>query len=139
MTITDTTATDTTSKPTTAPVNPVFSFVAAEHQVLAFWQSQQVFRQSLAQTTGKPEFVFYDGPPFATGLPHHGHLVASTIKDIIPRYQTMRGFHVKRRFGWDCHGLPIEHEIDKKLGMSARQAVATLGLKAYNDQRKWPS
>lgn len=134
MTITDTTATDTTSKPTTAPANPGFSFVAAEHQVLAFWQSQQVFRQSLAQTAGKAEFVFYDGPPFATGLPHHGHLVASTIKDIIPRYQTMRGFHVKRRFGWDCHGLPIEHEIDKKLGMSAREAVATLGIKAYNDQ-----
>jgi isoleucyl-tRNA synthetase len=134
MTITDTTATDTTSKPTTAPANPGFSFVAAEHQVLAFWQSQQVFRQSLAQTAGKPEFVFYDGPPFATGLPHHGHLVASTIKDIIPRYQTMRGFHVKRRFGWDCHGLPIEHEIDKKLGMSAREAVTTLGIKAYNDQ-----
>lgn len=133
MTITDTTATNTTTQ-TTAPASPTFSFVAAEHQVLAFWQHQQVFQQSLAQTAGKPEFVFYDGPPFATGLPHHGHLVASTIKDIIPRYQTMRGFHVKRRFGWDCHGLPIEHEIDKKLGMSAREAVATLGLKAYNDE-----
>lgn len=129
----DCTATDSASMRDGTQSNTAFSFVAAEHQMLAFWQEQQIFQQSLRQTAGQPEFVFYDGPPFATGLPHHGHLVASTIKDIIPRYQTMRGFHVTRRFGWDCHGLPIEHEIDKKLGMSAREAVTTFGLKAYND------
>jgi isoleucyl-tRNA synthetase len=131
--LTDCTATDSASMRDGTQSNTAFSFVAAEHQMLAFWQEQQIFQQSLRQTSDQPAFVFYDGPPFATGLPHHGHLVASTIKDIIPRYQTMRGFHVSRRFGWDCHGLPIEHEIDKKLGMSAREAVSKLGLKAYND------
>ena len=102
--------------------------------MLEFWEREGVFAQSLEQTRqGKP-YIFYDGPPFATGLPHHGHIVASTIKDIVPRYWTMRGFHVMRRFGWDCHGLPIEHEIDKKLNMSAQQAVQELGVAGYNDQ-----
>ena len=111
-----------------------FSFVDTEHEVLKFWEEQQTFQQSLAQTSkGKP-YIFYDGPPFATGLPHHGHLVGSTLKDIVPRYYTMKGFHVQRRFGWDCHGLPIEHEIDKSLGMSAQEAVAKLGIKGYNDE-----
>ena len=109
-----------------------FSFVDAEHAVLTFWQDKQIFRRSLAASKHKPDYVFYDGPPFATGLPHHGHLVASTIKDIIPRYFTMKGFHVERRFGWDCHGLPIEHEIDKSLGMSAKEAVESLGIARYN-------
>ncbi len=111
-----------------------FSFVNAEHDVLKFWQENQVFQKSLEQSKGKPEFVFYDGPPFATGLPHHGHLVASTIKDIVPRYQTMLGHYVERRFGWDCHGLPIEHEIDKSLGMSAKEAVEEFGIAKYNDE-----
>ena len=111
-----------------------FSFVEAEHQVLAFWKQHDVFSQSLAQTRDCPPYIFYDGPPFATGLPHHGHLVGSTLKDIIPRYYTMQGRYVQRRFGWDCHGLPIEHEIDKKLGMSAQQAVEQLGIKGYNDE-----
>ncbi|KDM92029.1 isoleucine--tRNA ligase [Photobacterium galatheae] len=114
--------------------SPVFSFVEAEHAVLGFWQDQQIFRQSLAQSAHQPEYVFYDGPPFATGLPHHGHLVASTIKDVIPRYFTMKGHFVQRRFGWDCHGLPIEHEIDKTLGMSAKEAVERLGIARYNDE-----
>lgn len=109
-----------------------FSFVDAEHAVLTFWQDKQIFKRSLAASKHKPDYVFYDGPPFATGLPHHGHLVASTIKDIIPRYFTMKGFHVERRFGWDCHGLPIEHEIDKSLGMSAKEAVESLGIARYN-------
>jgi len=111
-----------------------FSFVDAEHQVLAFWKQHDVFSRSLEQTRACPPYIFYDGPPFATGLPHHGHLVGSTLKDIIPRYYTMQGRYVQRRFGWDCHGLPIEHEIDKKLGMSAQQAVEQLGIKAYNDE-----
>ena len=81
---------------------------------------------------GNPNYTFYDGPPFATGLPHYGHLLASTIKDIIPRYWSMKGFHVERRFGWDTHGLPIEHEIDKKLGISGKAAVMELGLEKYN-------
>ncbi|MFM7121577.1 MAG: class I tRNA ligase family protein, partial [Gammaproteobacteria bacterium] len=113
---------------------PGFSFVDMEHQVLALWSRENVFQASLDRTRDQSPYIFYDGPPFATGLPHHGHIVASTIKDIVPRYWTMQGRHVMRRFGWDCHGLPIEHEIDKLLNMSARDAVATLGVAGYNDQ-----
>jgi isoleucyl-tRNA synthetase len=117
-----------------APTGSSFSFVEMEHRVLALWAARGVFQQSLERTQDQPPYIFYDGPPFATGLPHHGHIVASTIKDIVPRYWTMRGRHVRRRFGWDCHGLPIEHEIDKQLNMSAQEAVATFGVAGYNDQ-----
>lgn len=119
-----------TSGPDSAP----FSFVDMEHAILDYWEASGVFAKSLDNTREKKPYIFYDGPPFATGLPHHGHLVASTIKDIVPRYWTMNGRHVIRRFGWDCHGLPIEHEIDKQLGMSAQQAVEELGVAGYNDQ-----
>ena len=111
-----------------------FSFVEMEHDILQLWQDIDAFQQSLANTQGKKPYIFYDGPPFATGLPHHGHLVASTIKDVVPRYWTMKGRYVMRRFGWDCHGLPVEHEIDKQLGMSAQDAVAKLGVAGYNDE-----
>ena len=109
-----------------------FSFVEMEHRILAFWEEHDVFRRSLAQTETRRPYIFYDGPPFATGLPHHGNLVASVLKDVVPRYWTMKGRHVLRRFGWDCHGLPIEQEIDKKLGMSAKEAVAGMGVAGYN-------
>ena len=115
-----------------APDN-TFSFVAMEHEVLDFWTRSDMFQRTLRETAEKKPYIFYDGPPFATGLPHHGHIVASTIKDIVPRYWTMKGFHVMRRFGWDCHGLPIEHEIDKQLGLSAQEAVEKLGVGGYND------
>ena len=118
----------------TDPTNESFSFVAAEHSVLELWRSQDTFRASLAQTASAEPYIFYDGPPFATGLPHHGHLVGSILKDAVPRYFTMKGYHVMRRFGWDCHGLPIEHEIDKSLGMSSQEAVEKLGIKGYNDE-----
>lgn len=111
-----------------------FSFVEAEHNILDFWKKEKVFQQSLENTASKKPYIFYDGPPFATGLPHHGHIVASTLKDIVPRYFTMKGYHVSRRFGWDCHGLPIEQEIDKKHAMSANDYVKEHGVKAYNDE-----
>jgi len=110
-----------------------FSFVDMEHATLRFWEAESVFQKSLKNTQDKKPYIFYDGPPFATGLPHHGHLVASTIKDVVPRYWTMQGRYVLRRFGWDCHGLPIEHEIDKQLGLSAQDAVDQLGIAGYND------
>ena len=116
------------------PTNDNFSFVEAEHKILEFWETEDIFQRSLEQTSNAEPYIFYDGPPFATGLPHHGHLVASTIKDVVPRYFTMKGRYVQRRFGWDCHGLPIEHEIDKSLGMSSIEAVEKLGLKGYNDE-----
>jgi isoleucyl-tRNA synthetase len=117
----------------TNPDADTFSFVAAEHAVLDFWAKQDVFQKSLAQTRDQDPYIFYDGPPFATGLPHHGHLVGSILKDAVPRYFTMKGRYVQRRFGWDCHGLPIEHEIDKSLGLSSAEAVEKMGIKGYND------
>jgi isoleucyl-tRNA synthetase len=111
-----------------------FSFVQAEKSVLNFWQEQQIFKKSLEKTRQGKNYIFYDGPPFATGLPHHGHIVASTLKDIVPRFFTMKGHYVDRRFGWDCHGLPIEQEIDKKFGVSASDFVAQHGVKKYNDE-----
>ncbi|HXH76492.1 MAG TPA: isoleucine--tRNA ligase [Bacteriovoracaceae bacterium] len=111
-----------------------FSFVQSEQSVLKFWQEKQIFKKSLDKTRNGKNYIFYDGPPFATGLPHHGHIVASTLKDIVPRFFTMKGYYVDRRFGWDCHGLPIEQEIDKKFGMSASDFVAQHGVKKYNDE-----
>jgi isoleucyl-tRNA synthetase len=118
----------------TAPSADNFSFVEAEKNILKFWNESQIFKKSLDKTRSGKNYIFYDGPPFATGLPHHGHIVASTLKDVVPRYFTMKGYFVDRRFGWDCHGLPIEQEIDKKFGMSASDFVAQHGVKKYNDE-----
>lgn len=111
-----------------------FSFPEAERKILKFWQDKEIFKKSLEKTKSGKNYIFYDGPPFATGLPHHGHIVASTLKDVVPRYFTMKGYYVDRRFGWDCHGLPIEQEIDKKFQMSASDFVAQHGVKKYNDE-----
>ncbi|MCL1910073.1 MAG: isoleucine--tRNA ligase, partial [Kiritimatiellaeota bacterium] len=116
------------------PVSNKHDFNRMEENVLAFWKEHDTFKKSLEQTRGKPEFVFYDGPPFATGLPHYGHLLAGTIKDIIPRYRTMRGQHVERRFGWDCHGLPIEALAQAALGVSGAHAIRELGVGKFNEQ-----
>tara|TARA_A100001011_G_scaffold386686_1_gene463037 strand:- start:13976 stop:17173 length:3198 start_codon:yes stop_codon:yes gene_type:complete len=126
--------TQLTKRTSTKPSDENFSFVEAEHAIASYWKKSDIFRRSLKQTENAKPYIFYDGPPFATGLPHHGHLVGSILKDAIPRYFTMKGHFVQRRFGWDCHGLPIEHEIDKSLGMSSQEAVSRLGLKGYNDE-----
>jgi isoleucyl-tRNA synthetase len=111
--------------------NESFSFVKTEKSILDFWKENNIFEKSLEQTKDNAPYIFYDGPPFATGLPHHGHLVASTIKDIIPRYFTMKGRYVSRRWGWDCHGLPIEQQIDAKFKMSASDFVEKYGIEKY--------
>ncbi|KAG7893564.1 hypothetical protein KL905_002308 [Ogataea polymorpha] len=111
-----------------------FSFPREEEKVLAYWNEINAFHKSLELTKGRPQFAFYDGPPFATGTPHYGHILASTIKDIVPRYATMNGFYVERRFGWDTHGLPVEHEIDKKLGIKCKQDVLDMGIAKYNEE-----
>jgi isoleucyl-tRNA synthetase len=110
------------------------SFPALEHQVLALWRELDAFAESnRRRVSGKP-FVFYDGPPFATGTPHYGHLLAGTIKDIVPRYWNMRGSPVERRFGWDCHGLPIEALAQEALGLAGTSQIMALGVDAFNRQ-----
>ncbi|KAJ6866164.1 hypothetical protein NC652_037653 [Populus alba x Populus x berolinensis] len=111
-----------------------FSFPTQEEKILSFWSEIKAFETQLERTKDLPEYIFYDGPPFATGLPHYGHILAGTIKDIVTRYQTMTGHHVTRRFGWDCHGLPVEAEIDKKLGIKRRDEVLKLGIDKYNEE-----
>ncbi|HBG66041.1 MAG TPA: isoleucine--tRNA ligase [Treponema sp.] len=109
-------------------------FPKQEEEILAFWEKNGTFKKSVSQREGAEDFVFYDGPPFATGLPHFGHFIPSTIKDIIPRYQTMKGKHVERRFGWDCHGLPVENLIEKELGINSKHEIEAYGVANFNDK-----
>ncbi len=115
------------------PVDPKVDFPKQEEEVLKFWQDNNIFKKSVSQREGAEDFVFYDGPPFATGLPHFGHFIPSTIKDIIPRYQTMKGKRVERRFGWDCHGLPIENLIEKELNINSKHEIEAMGIDKFND------
>ncbi len=115
------------------PVDPKANFPAQEEEVLSFWKEKDIFKKSIAQRKDSQEYVFYDGPPFATGLPHFGHFIPSTIKDIIPRYQTMKGYRVERRFGWDCHGLPVENLIEKELGLNSKTDIESYGVAKFNE------
>ena len=110
------------------------SFPKMEEETLAFWEQNGTFKKSLDQRKDARPFVFYDGPPFATGLPHYGHLLAGTIKDVVPRYQTMCGKYVERTFGWDCHGLPIEALAQDKLGLSGTYAIMQAGVDVFNEK-----
>ncbi|MDD5102768.1 MAG: class I tRNA ligase family protein [Candidatus Peribacteraceae bacterium] len=127
------------------PVDPRQRLPELEEGILRYWQEEDIFKRSLRLRSegtgdlldgpvgGKGEtFSFYDGPPFATGLPHYGHLLAGTIKDVIPRYQTMRGKYVERRFGWDCHGLPVENLIEKEHNITNHQQIDAMGVDAFN-------
>ena len=107
-------------------------FSKLEEEILKFWEQDKIFEKSLEKPSPKGDFVFYDGPPFATGLPHYGHILASTIKDVIPRYKTMRGYHVRRRWGWDCHGLPIENIVEKEMGISGKKQIEEHGIEIFN-------
>ena len=110
------------------------SFAEREERILRFWQSEKIFEKSLEQRRRAPYFSIYDGPPFATGLPHYGHLLAGTIKDVVPRYKTMKGYYVPRRFGWDCHGLPVENEIEKSHALSGAPAIEKFGVAKFNEE-----
>jgi len=116
------------------------NFPALENETLEFWATDGTFQASIDQrdagTNGTNEYVFYDGPPFANGLPHYGHLLTGFVKDAVPRYQTMQGKRVERRFGWDCHGLPAEAEAERQLGISGRQAITDFGIEKFNDYCK---
>ncbi len=111
-------------------------FPQIEQRVLAGWDEDDTFRASVAQREDAPEFVFYDGPPFANGLPHYGHLLTGYVKDLVPRFQTMRGKKVERRFGWDCHGLPAELEAEKQLGIKDKSEIDVMGLEKFNEYCK---
>ena len=114
-------------------VDPKVNFSEQEEKILEFWKEKGIFKKSISQREGCDEYVFYDGPPFATGLPHFGHFIPSTIKDIIPRYQTMKGKKVERRFGWDCHGLPVENLIEKELGLNSKTDIENYGVANFNE------
>ena len=113
------------------PASPRFPRI--EEQVLAGWEAGRTFERSVDQRHGDPEYVFYDGPPFANGLPHYGHLLTGFVKDAVPRYRTMQGELVERRFGWDCHGLPAETEAEKELGVSGRGPITEFGIDRFNE------
>ncbi len=125
-------------------VSPDVSLPKLEEELLKYWRDNQIFKRStdpFAPTTDsetskkkRPDYVFYDGPPFATGLPHYGHLLAGTIKDVVGRYFTMKGFHVDRRFGWDCHGVPVEFEIQKALNLQGAKAIREFGVGNFNEE-----
>ena len=109
------------------------NFPRQEEETLQFWEEQRIFEQSVESRPASNPFIFYDGPPFASGLPHYGHLLASIIKDVVPRYWTMRGFRVERRFGWDCHGLPVENEAEQQLGLQSRRDILDYGIGKFNE------
>jgi isoleucyl-tRNA synthetase len=114
-------------------VDSQMNFPEMEHEVLAYWKQEKIFERSVGNEDARPEFVFYDGPPFATGLPHYGHLVPGLVKDIFPRYKTMRGYRVERQWGWDCHGLPIENIVEKELGFKSKKDIEAYGIEKFNE------
>ena len=116
-------------------------FPTIEREIIRRWTENKIFEKSVdrrpRELAGRSnEFVFYDGPPFANGLPHYGHLATGFIKDIVPRFQAMRGRHAERRFGWDCHGLPAELEVEQEIGVHGRNAILEYGIERFNDQCK---
>lgn len=112
--------------------NSGFDINQMELEILDYWQKQDIFQKSLEQTKDGQPFIFYDGPPFATGTPHYGSILPSVIKDAIPRYQTMQGRYVRRRWGWDCHGLPIENIVEEKLNISGKKQIEEIGIEKFN-------
>jgi len=116
------------------PVDPKADFPELERRMLEFWRNARIFQQSVAQREGGPEWVFYDGPPTANGRPHIGHVEARTFKDIYPRYRTMTGHHVPRKAGWDCHGLPVELEVEKEIGTKTKRDIEAFGIAEFNQR-----
>ncbi len=114
------------------PLNPSPRFPDVEQSILKFWAQDDTFQASVDQREGAPEWVFYDGPPFANGLPHYGHLLTGYAKDLFPRFQTMRGKQVHRRFGWDTHGLPAELEAERQLGITDKSQIEEMGIASFN-------
>ncbi|KKU55603.1 MAG: Isoleucine-tRNA ligase [Candidatus Moranbacteria bacterium GW2011_GWE2_47_10] len=114
-------------------IDPKQTLPKMEEEVLAFWKENGTFEKSVEKRKDAEKYSFYDGPPFATGTPHYGHMVASTMKDVVPRYWTMRGYQVERKWGWDCHGLPIENIVEKELGSKTKKEIEELGVDKFNE------
>lgn len=114
-------------------VDAKVNFPKLEEEIVQYWEDKDIFAKSVAKPAPRGRYAFYDGPPFATGTPHYGHIVASTIKDLVPRYWTMRGYQVERKWGWDCHGLPIENIAEKELGITHKKEIETLGVEKFNE------
>lgn len=116
--------------------NKKLTIAEREEKTLKFWSENRIFEETLKKTKGKKTFVFYDGPPFATGAPHYGHLLTSFMKDVIPRYRTMKGNFVRRVWGWDCHGLPLENVVEKELGLEHKKDIEKFGIEKFNETAK---
>lgn len=119
------------SAPTARP-----NFPQMEEEMMAYWEKKNIFERSIEERPEKKTFVFFDGPPFATGLPHYGHLLQSIVKDVVPRYKTMQGFRVPRRWGWDCHGLPVENLIEKELNLGSKRELEAYGIEGFTNACK---
>jgi isoleucyl-tRNA synthetase len=117
-----------------APGRP--DFPKMEEELNVYWEKKNIFERSIEERPEKKSFVFYDGPPFATGLPHYGHLLQSIIKDAVPRYKTMQGYRVARRWGWDCHGLPVENLIEKELKLKSKRDIEAYGIEGFTNACK---
>ena len=117
-------------------VDTSLQFVEREKQVVEYWNENKIFEQSMQEREGGEEFSFYDGPPTANGKPHIGHILTRVMKDIVPRYQTMKGKHVLRKAGWDTHGLPVELEVEKKLGLESKTGIESYGIEPFIKQCK---
>ena len=117
-------------------VSASLDFVPREKEVLEFWKANGIFEKSVEQSKGKPAYTFYDGPPTANGRPHIGHVLTRSMKDIIPRYRTMKGFDVLRKAGWDTHGLPVELEVEKLLGLDGKEQIESYGVLPFIDKCK---
>src|SRR3989338_2980771 len=118
------------------PVDPKTHLPEIEHKHIEYWKRKGIFEKSVEQRKGKTKFVFFDGPPFANGLPHYGHIMALSLKDAVTRYFTMRGYYVPRRNGWDCHGLPVEYEIEKELGLKSKKEIVDYGVAKFNQKAR---
>jgi len=121
-------------KPQFKDVNAKQSFPDLEKKILEFWEANEIFEQSVIRRKNAKKYVFFDGPPFANGLPHYGHILANALKDAVTRYWTMRGYYVPRTNGWDCHGLPVEYEVEKELQINGRKDIEKLGVEIFNDK-----
>lgn len=117
-------------------VDTSLNFVDREKEIISFWEENGIFASSVTKNDGGEEFSFYDGPPTANGKPHVGHVLTRSIKDLIPRYRTMKGKHVLRKAGWDTHGLPVELEVEKLLGLDGKQQIESYGIEPFIKQCK---